>query len=176
MDRWGWHYTERGLRVAGKTVAETRTEMVELVLPGDSNQLGNILGGKVMHWIDLAAAITAGRHAGHVAVTASMDSLEFLHPIKVGEVIRLIAQVNWVGRTSMEIGVEVFGENLETGEIRKTSTAYLTFVALNADGQPVEVPPLILTNAEEEARFRQAEARRAERLAKRAARKGQETP
>ncbi len=148
----------------GKTVQQSRTEMTELVLPGDSNQLGNILGGKVMHWIDLAAAITANRHAGHVAVTASMDSLEFLHPIRVGEVVHLVAQVNWVGRTSMEIGVDVYGENMDTGEKRKTSTAFLTFVALNQAGESVEVPPLVLTTPEEEERFHAAEARRHERL------------
>lgn len=151
----------------GKTVQQSRTEMTELVLPGDSNQLGNILGGKVMHWIDLAAAITANRHAGHVAVTASMDSLEFLHPIRVGEVVHLVAQVNWVGRTSMEIGVDVYGENMDTAEKRKTSTAFLTFVALNQAGESVEVPPLVLTTPEEEERFHAAEARRHERLKKR---------
>lgn len=150
--------------VKGKTVQQSRTEMTELVLPGDSNQLGNILGGKVMHWIDLAAAITANRHSGHVAVTASMDSLEFLHPIRVGEVVHLVAQVNWAGRTSMEIGVDVYGEKMDTGERRKTSTAFLTFVALNKAGEPVEVPPLVLTTPEEEERFHAAEARRHERL------------
>ncbi|MCL5116392.1 MAG: acyl-CoA thioesterase [Firmicutes bacterium] len=153
--------------VKGKTVQQSRTEMTELVLPGDSNQLGNILGGKVMHWIDLAAAITANRHSGHVAVTASMDSLEFLHPIRVGEVVHLISQVNWVGRTSMEVGVDVYGENMDTGERRKTSTAFLTFVALNSEGKPVEIPPLVLTTPEEEERFHAAEARRQERLKRR---------
>ncbi len=147
----------------GKTVANSRTEMTELVLPGDSNMLGNILGGRVMHWIDLAAAMAAARHAGHVAVTASMDSLEFLHPVKVGQVVRLVAQVNWAGRTSMEIGVEVFREDM-TGDVKKTSTAFLTFVALDDTGKPVEVPPLILTTPEEEERFHAAESRRAERL------------
>ena len=104
MGEWGTINAEDGVVVAvvkGKTVARSRTEMTELVLPGDSNQLGNILGGKVMHWIDMAAAMTANRHAGHVAVTASMDSLQFLHPIRVGEVVNLVAQVNWVGRTSI---------------------------------------------------------------------------
>jgi acyl-CoA hydrolase len=153
--------------LSGKTARESRTEMVELVVPGDSNQLGNILGGKVMHWIDLAAAITANRHAGHVAVTASMDSLEFLHPVKVGEVVRLVAQINWVGRTSMEVGVDVFGENMNTGDIRKTSTAYLTFVAVNALGEPVEVPPLILETDDDRARFNAAVERRKARLARR---------
>ena len=148
----------------GRTPAFSRTEMTELVVPGDSNQLGNILGGRLMHWIDLAAAITAARHAGHVAVTASMDSLEFLHPVKVGQVVRLIAQVNWVGRTSMEIGVDVFREDLHEYDVKKTSTAYLTFVALNDEGQPIEVPPLILETEDEIDRFHQAEQRRKIRL------------
>lgn len=138
--------------------------MTELVLPGDSNQLGNILGGRMMHWIDLAAAIAAGRHAGRVAVTASMDSLEFLHPVKVGQVVRLVAQVNWVGHTSMEIGVDVFREDLNLGDVKKTSTAYLTFVALDEEGKPVPVPPLICETEEEQARFHEAEERRKERL------------
>lgn len=138
--------------------------MTELVLPGDSNQLGNILGGRIMHWIDLAAAIAAARHAGRVAVTASMDSLEFIHPVKVGQVVRLVAQVNWVGKTSMEIGVDVFREDLNAGDVKKTSTAYLTFVALDQEGRPVPVPPLLCETPEEEARFHAAEERRKERL------------
>ncbi|WP_420824569.1 acyl-CoA thioesterase [Sulfobacillus harzensis] len=150
----------------GKTVAESRTEMTELVLPGDSNQLGNIFGGRIMYWVDMAAAMAANRHAGRVAVTASIDSVEFLHPIRIGEVVHLIAQVNWVGRTSMEVGVDVYGENMDTGERKKTSTAFLTFVALSQTGQPVEVPPLILRTPEEEERFHAAEARRQERLKK----------
>ncbi len=148
----------------GKAVAQSRTEMTELVLPSDSNQLGKLLGGRLMHWIDLAAAVTANRHAGHVSVTASMDSLEFLHSIQVGEVVHLVAQVNWAGRTSMEVGVEVYGENMDTGERRKTSTAFLTFVALNSQGQPVAVPPLLLLSLEEKERFHAAEARRQDRL------------
>ena len=151
----------------GHTPAFSRTEMTELVVPGDSNQLGNILGGRLMHWIDLAAAITAARHAGHVSVTASMDSLEFLHPVKVGQVVRLIAQVNWVGRTSMEIGVDVYREDLPANDVKKTSTAYLTFVALNDDGEPIPVPRLILETKDEIARFHQAEQRRKLRLAHR---------
>ncbi len=148
----------------GRTPTFSRTEMTELVLPGDSNQLGNILGGKVMHWIDLAAAITAARHAGHVAVTASMDSLEFLHPITVGQVVRLVAQVNWAGRTSMEVGVDVFREDMVLHDVKKTSQAFLTFVALDSGGKPVEVPPLICETAEEEARCVAAQRRREGRL------------
>lgn len=147
-----------------KTVAQSRTEMTELVLPSDSNQLGKLFGGRLMHWVDLAAAITANRHAGNVSVTASIDRLEFFHAIQVGEVVHLIAQINWAGRTSMEVGVDVYGENMDTGQRRKTSTAFLTFVALNPSGEPVEVPPLQLSSSDEEERFKAAEARRQDRL------------
>ncbi len=153
--------------VSGKTVAHSVTEMTELVLPNDSNTLGNILGGRVMHLIDLAAAITCARHAGHVAVTASMDSVDFRHPIRVGQVIHLQARLNWVGSTSMEVEVKVFCEDLSEGTHVLTSTAYLTFVALDTDGRPVEVPPLVLTTPDEERRFREAQQRRAERLQRR---------
>lgn len=151
----------------GKTVAESRTEMTELALPGDSNPLGNILGGRVMHWIDLAAAMAAARHAGHVAVTASMDRVTFLNPVKVGQVVRLIAELTWAGRTSMEVEVHVTSEDLLTGQVQETSTAYLSFVALGADGRPTAVPQLLLMSEREKERFRAAELRRSERLSHR---------
>lgn len=150
-----------------KTVQASVTEMTELVLPNDSNMLGNILGGRVMHLIDLAGAITAARHAGHVAVTASMDSVDFRHPIRVGQVIHLVARLNWVGRTSMEVEVRVDCDDLTTGIRTLTNTAYLTFVAIDPEGKPALVPPLVLTTPEEEERFRQAEARRQARLDRR---------
>ncbi|MDA8199806.1 MAG: acyl-CoA thioesterase [Thermaerobacter sp.] len=153
--------------VSGKTVAQSVTEMTELVLPNDSNMLGNILGGRVMHFIDLAAAITCARHAGHVAVTASMDRVDFRHPIRVGQVIELQARLNWAGSTSMEVEVQVFCQDLRAGTRVLTSTAFLTFVALDDEGHPVRVPPLVLTTPEEERRFREAEERRAERLRRR---------
>lgn len=140
--------------------------MTELVLPNDSNMLGHILGGRVMHLIDLAGAISAARHAGHVAVTASMDSVDFRHPIRVGQVVRLEAHLNWVGRTSMEVEVNVFCDDVVRGTLTKTSTAYLTFVAIDDQGRPAEVPPLVLTTPAEEQRFRAAEERRQERLAR----------
>ncbi len=149
---------------SGKTVAQSRTEMTELALPGDSNPLGNILGGRVMHWIDLAAAMAAARHAGHIAVTASMDRVTFLNPVKVGHVVHLIAELTWVGRTSMEVQVEVTSEDLLTGQVQPTSTAYLSFVAMGSDGRPAPVPALILESALERERFRTAEIRRRERL------------
>lgn len=116
-------------------------ELTEIVLPNDANLLGNILGGKVMHLIDIACAIAASRHCKRPVVTASVDYLDFDHPIKVGELIVIKAALNRAFRTSMEIGAKVFSENLITGEIRPTSAAYLTFVALGEHGKPVPVPP-----------------------------------
>lgn len=156
-----------------KTVRQSRTEMTELVLPGDSNQLGNILGGRVMHWMDLAAAMTAARHAGQVAVTAAMDRVEFIHPVKVGQVVRITAELTWVGRTSMEVKVIVRGEDLLTGAKWDTSNAYLTFVALDMNGRPRAVPPLKLETPEEATAFREGAHRRQERLR---ARRGADSP
>lgn len=158
--------------VSGKTVQQSVTEMTELVLPNDSNNLGNILGGRVMHLIDLAGAITAARHAGRVAVTASMDSVDFRHPIRVGQVIHLKARMNWAGHTSMEVEVAVFCDDLLTGRRVKTSTAYLTFVAIDESGKPTPVPPLVLTTEEEDQRFQEAEARRRARLDRRSRAEG----
>ena len=103
-----------------------QASMTQLVLPNDTNQLGNLLGGQLMHWIDLVAAIAAARHSHNVCVTASVDDLNFLHPIKIGEVVTLLASVNRVFRTSMEIGVKVHSENLLTGKLKHANTAYLT--------------------------------------------------
>ena len=149
---------------AGKTVQESETQMTELALPGDSNPLGNLLGGRVMHWIDLAAAMAAMRHAGQVAVTASMDRVEFLSPIKVGQVVHLTARLTWVGRTSMEVRVDVDSEDMVSGDRHETSTAYLTFVAIGPDGRPVPVPELIVSSPEEVEEFQGAERRRGERI------------
>lgn len=148
----------------GKSVDESRTEMTELALPGDANPLGNLLGGRVMHWIDLAAAIAAARHAGNVAVTASMDRVTFLSPIRVGQVVHLQATLTWVGRTSMEVWVEVSSEDLSNGAIHQTSTAYLSFVAIGPNGRPAEVPELILSSSDERTRFREAALRQTERI------------
>jgi acyl-CoA hydrolase len=143
-------------------------EMTELVLPNDANPLGNMLGGRVLHFIDLAAAIAANRHTGRPCVTASFDSVDFLAPIKVGEVCLLKARVTWAGRTSVEVYVEVFAENPTTGERRVTTTAFTTFVALDpATGKPCPVPPVAPETEEERALFEGAQARRAQRLARR---------
>ncbi len=138
--------------------------MVQLVLPNDANTLGNVLGGMVLHWADLAAAVVAHRHCRSEAVTASMDEVSFLAPIKVGQVAAFTARMTYAGRTSMEIRVDVESEDLGTGRRRKTSTAYMTFVAIDKKGRPKPVPPLILETEEERREARAAQARRAERL------------
>ncbi len=151
----------------GKHVRASRVEMVEVVLPQDANVLGNILGGRVMHLVDIAAAIAAHRHSNSHVVTASVDYVDFRNPIRVGELIILRAHVNRVFHTSMEIGVKVFSENVLTGERKHTTTAYVTFVAIDETGRPKPVRPLILETAEDRRRFREALARRRIRLAHR---------
>ena len=138
--------------------------MVQLVLPNDANTLGNVLGGMVLHWADLAAAVVAHRHCRSEAVTASMDQVSFLAPIKVGQVAAFSARMTYVGRTSMEIRVDVESEDLGTGQKRKTSTAYMTFVSIDKKGRPKTVPPLILETEEERREARAAQERRDERL------------
>lgn len=138
--------------------------MVQLVLPNDANTMGNVLGGRVLHWIDLAAAIVAHRHCRSEAVTASMDQVSFLAAIRVGQLAVITARLTFVGRTSMEIRVDVQSEDLLSGERRQTSTAYLTFVAVDGKGRPALVPPLLYETEEEKREARAAEARRAQRL------------
>lgn len=150
-----------------KPVRQSIVEMTELVLPNDANQLGNILGGRVMHLIDICAAMAAARHARRVCVTASVDNLSFEHPIKVGQAVNLKAWVNYTARTSMEVQVEVYAEDLLTGERHHTSTALLTFVAVDEEGRPAPVPPVLPETPEEQRRYAEAEKRRAERLARR---------
>ncbi len=146
------------------------TEMVQVVLPNDANPLGFILGGTVMHLIDIAGAIASHRHARCHVVTAAVDGLEFLHPIKVGDAIVLRSRVTAAFTTSLEVEVEVYSEETLTGARRLTSHAYLTFVAVDTDGRRQRVPPLALENDADRARAAGAAGRRAERLARRATR------
>lgn len=139
--------------------------MVQVVLPNDANPLGYILGGTVMHLIDIAAAIACFRHARQRVVTAAVDGLQFLHPIKVGDLIILKAEVSATFRTSMEVEVRVMSEKTLTGERMLTSHAYLTFVAIDADGRRVEVPDLVLETDAQRTRAQEAEGRRQQRLA-----------
>ncbi|MDE3159829.1 MAG: acyl-CoA thioesterase [Acidobacteriota bacterium] len=151
----------------GKTVRESISEYSELALPNDANGLGNVLGGKVMHLVDLAGAMAAMRHARRPVVTLSVDQLLFLHPVRVGELIVLRSSVNRVFRTSMEVGVRVITEKLMTGERRHTCSAYLTFVALDENQKPTPITPVIPETEEEQRRYRQAGERRQYRLAMR---------
>lgn len=142
--------------------------MVQVVLPNDANPLGYILGGTVMHLIDIAGAIASYRHTRQRVVTAAVDGLQFLHPIKVGDLIILNARVTATFRTSLEVEVRVMSERSLTGERRLTSHAYLTFVAIDADGRRVEIPDLVLESDEERVRAAEAEQRRQQRLAAKA--------
>jgi acyl-CoA hydrolase len=152
-----------------RTVAATRSEYSEICLPNDANMLGNMLGGHVMHLVDVCGAIAAMRHARCAVVTASVDQMTFLHPVPVGSLVSLKSQVNRVFRTSMEVGVKVWVENLHTGEEKHTSSAYLTFVALSATGARVPIPQLQPETAEDKRRYDEAGERRAYRLARKEA-------
>lgn len=149
----------------GHPVRESISEYAELALPNDTNSLGTLLGGKVMHLADLAAALAAMRHARSTVVTASIDSMTFLHPIRVGQLAIARSSVNRVFNTSMEVGVKILVEDLVTGETRHTSSAYLTFVAIDAHGGRVPVRPVIPESDEEKRRYEEAGERRARRLA-----------
>jgi acyl-CoA hydrolase len=143
--------------------------MIEIVFPNDANPLGNVFGGKVMQLIDVVGSICALRHARNTVVTASMDQVDFKNPVKVGEIMILNASVNYVGNTSMEVGVKVTAENPLTGEHRHTSSAYLTYVSIDASGKPVPIPPAIPETPEEKRRYKEAQVRRKHRLEMRAA-------
>ena len=156
-----------GSELAGRFVRESVSEYSEFALPTDANTLGNVLGGKVMHLVDLAAALAAVRHARCPVVTASVDQMTFLHPVHIGQLIILQSSVNRVFRTSLEVGVRVQVEDLLTGHRKHTSSAYLTFVALNESGRRVPIRPVIPETEDEKRRFAEAEARRDYRLAMR---------
>ena len=158
---------ERSPSAATKMRA-TRSDYTELCLPIHTNTLGNMLGGHMMHLVDLCGAVAAIRHAGYAVVTASVDQMTFLHPVRLGELVILKSQVNRVFRTSMEVGVKVWVETLQTRELRHTSSAYLTFVALDADSKGVVVPQVVAETEEDKRRYEQAGERRSYRLAFRA--------
>jgi acyl-CoA hydrolase len=151
-----------------KPASESITEMVQVVLPNDANPMGFMLGGAVMHLIDIAAAIAAFRHARALMVTAAVDSLEFLNPIRVGDFIILKGRVTAAFRTSLEVEVLVFSEQALTGLRQMTSRAYLTFVTLERDGKREEVPPLLVTTEGEKKLQADAHVRREQHLARRA--------
>jgi acyl-CoA hydrolase len=146
---------------------DSTAETVQVVLPNDSNPLGFILGGTVMHLIDITGAIACHRHTNKLALTAGVDSLDFIHPIKVGDLIILKSRVTCVFNTSLEVAVDVFSEAIQTGERKLTSKAYLTFVSLDNDGKPAKVPPLLVETPEDEQLCRDAQVRRTDRLKRR---------
>ncbi len=147
-----------------KTVSRSQVVMTQLVLPSHTNSLGTIFGGTIMSWIDIAAAIVAQRHSNRPVVTASIDRLDFIAPVKIGWVVNLKASINFVSKSSMEIGVRVEAENPMTQEVFHTASAYLTFVALGNNGKPTEVPSLKLVTADDLRRFKNATERREQRL------------
>jgi acyl-CoA hydrolase len=157
-----------GETLKGKTVSASRSEMAEVVLPAETNLLGKLLGGHVMHLVDVVAAMAASRHSNSFVVTASVDYIDFRNPVNLGEIVILMSQVNRVFNTSMEVGVKVYSENPLTGERKHTTTAYVTFVALDEFSKtPKAVPPLIVKTAEEKRRWKEAGERRKYRLAMR---------
>ena len=143
-----------------RPVKASQSEMAEVVLPNDANPLGNLLGGRLMHLIDIAGAMAAHRHARSYVVTASMDHLDFLSPVRVGDLLILRSSVNRAFRTSMEIGVKCWVESYITGERRHVSSAYLTFVAVDKNGNRTPVPPVVPESAEEIRRYEDADRRR----------------
>lgn len=147
-----------------KYVSDSETIMTELVLPNDTNQLGNLLGGRLMHWIDICAATAAARHSNRVCVTASVDKIDFHHPIKLGELVILKASVNRVFNTSMEVGVKVYAENIKTGELIHTNSAYLTFVSLDENGKPCLAPLVKPVTDDQKRRYEEALIRRGYRI------------
>jgi acyl-CoA hydrolase len=154
-----------------RTVASTQSEMTEIVLPNDTNTLGNLLGGRLMHFIDLTAAMAAYRHARTYIVTAAMDHIDFIRPVHLGDLVTLKSSVNRAFSTSMEVGVKVWAENTKTGVQCHVASAYLVFVAIDEKGHPVRVPPLTLETADEERRHADALLRREHREAESARRK-----
>ncbi len=148
----------------GRAVRESASEYSEIALPNDANPLGWLLGGRVMHLVDMAGALAAMRHSRRAVVTASFDHMSFLHPVHIGQLIILKSSVNRVFRTSMEVGVKVYVEDLLTGECEHTSSAYLTFVAIDSAGNRLPVPPVVPETADEKRRYEQAGERRSYRL------------
>src|SRR5262249_22585305 len=149
-----------------KRAADSATEMVQVVLPNDANQLGSILGGTVMHLIDIAGAIACHRHTRSLLVTAAVDDLHFLHPIKVGDLIILKSRVTCAFTTSLEVRVDVYSEEPLSGTRQLTSQAYLTFVAIDRAGNKVRVPALVVETEDERRECEEAHRRRDARLAR----------
>ncbi len=148
----------------GRHPRESEAMIAELMMPQHANIMGNVFGGVLLAMVDRVAAVAAIRHARRPAVTVSVDKVDFREPIRVGELVTAMARVNFTGRTSMEVGVKVIAENVLTGERRHTNSCYITYVALNDAGEPVEVPPIVPETPDEKRRYNRAAKRRAERV------------
>jgi acyl-CoA hydrolase len=158
--------------IQGKKISESVITMTELVLPNHTNQLGKLLGGQLMHWIDICAALCASKHNHRVCVTASVDRIDFHHPISLGDAVTLTASVNRVFNTSMEIGVKVYAETFNVGSRTHTNTAYLTFVCVDEEGKPLKAIEAIPETEDEKRRYEEALQRRENRLKNRISAKG----
>lgn len=163
--------TEHGLDIRGgdpkfeaKCASDSQVTLSQQMMPSDANPLGNVHGGYIMKLVDEAGGLAAMRHARRPVVTVTVDSISFLSPVKVGHLLTLRSAVNWVGKTSIEVGVRVEAENPITGEITHTNSAFAVYVALDDNARPCPVPPLILRSADEKRRWEEAEARQEIRL------------
>jgi acyl-CoA hydrolase len=148
----------------GKHPRQSDTVMSELMMPQHANIMGNVFGGVLLALLDRAAAVAAIRHAGKPCVTVSVDKVDFKEPIHVGELVTAFARVNYAGHTSMEVGVKIIAENVLSGEKRHTNSCYITYVALDEQGVPTEIPPILPETADEKRRYDRAAQRRASRL------------
>ena len=157
--------------LAARTVASTQSEMTEIVLPNDTNILGNLLGGRLMHFIDVTGAMAAYRHSRTNVVTAAMDHIDFIHPVHLGDLVTLKSSVNRAFSTSMEVGVKAWAENTQTGKQMHVASAYLVFVAVDKEGRRKQVPQLILETPNEIRRHADALLRREHREAEATRRK-----
>jgi acyl-CoA hydrolase len=154
-----------------RTVTSTQSEMTEIILPNDTNTLGNLLGGRLMHFIDLTAAMAAYRHSRTHVVTAAMDHIDFIRPVHLGDLLTLRSSINRAFSTSMEVGVKVWEENTRTGSVAHVASAYLVFVAIDDQGRRQRVPEAVPETADEQRRFEGALRRRENRDAESARRK-----
>jgi acyl-CoA hydrolase len=157
--------------LVARPVRDSQSEMAEIVLPNDANPLGALLGGRLMHWIDVAGALAAHRHSRHYVVTASIDHMDFWVPVHIGDLVILRSSVNRVFQTSMEVGVKVWVENYIADNCQHVSSAYLTFVAVDGGGRRLPVAPVIPESDEQQRRYEDAGRRREIRHAERARRK-----
>ncbi len=156
----------------GRAPRHSHTTIAEVMMPHMANHVGNVHGGVILGMLDRVGAVSAIRHAQRICVTVSVDRVDFREPIHLGELVTMYASVNYAHRTSLEVGVRVEAENLLTGERRHTNSCYLTFVAVDEQGHPVPVPPVLPETAEEKRRFREAEERRSHRVAETRKRQG----